>query len=87
MILGDSVSDSVTPPEFPAIRYYGMAADKTVPEYHDTGTRIDREEEEISNALETYFTEKLIPRQTGLHCSREILRSGPLLFWMNLNLP
>ena len=88
MFLCDSVSDRVTPSEFPAIGYYGMAAHKTVPEYHDTVTRLDREEDEISNALQTYYIilRKLIPRKTGLHCRREMLRSEPLLFWMNLNL-
>ena len=33
--------------------YYGMASHKTVPEYHDTVTSLDREEDEISTALGT----------------------------------
>ena len=57
-----------------------MAVHKTVPEYHDTVTRLDREEDEISNALQTYLLRKLIPRKTGLHCSREMLTSEPLLY-------
>ena len=33
---------------------------------HDTVTRLDRKEDEISNALETYFTEKTHPKENGL---------------------
>ena len=48
--------------------YHGMASHKTVriPEYHDTVTRLDLEEDEISTALGTSSTEKTHPKENGL---------------------
>ena len=47
--------------------YYGMASHKTVPEYHDTVTSLDRDEDEIqSTALGTSSTEKTHPKEKGL---------------------
>ena len=46
--------------------YYGMASHKTVPEYHDNVTSLDREEDEISAALGTSSTEKTHPKEKGL---------------------
>ena len=46
--------------------YYGMASHKTVLEYHDTVTSLDRGEEETSTALGTSSTEKTHPKEKGL---------------------
>ena len=46
--------------------YYGMASHKTVPEYHDTVTTLDREEDEISTALGTSSIEETHPKENGL---------------------
>ena len=72
MILGDSVSDRFT------MEYYGMAVHKTVPEYHDTVTRLDREEDEIANALETYVTEKTHPKENGLALQQRDVEIGTI---------
>ena len=48
----------VTPPEFAAMGYYGMALHKTVPENRNTVTRLDREEDEISTTLGRSANEK-----------------------------
>ena len=69
-----STSDRVRPQEFSAMGYYGMAAHRTVPEYRDTVSRLDREEGEISNALETYFTEKTHPKENGLALQQQLAR-------------
>ena len=47
-----------TPLEFAAMGYYGMALHKTVPENRNTVTRLDREEDEISNTLGRFANEK-----------------------------
>ena len=47
--------------------YYGMASHKTLPEYHDTVTSLDRDEDKIqSTALGTSSTEKTHPKEDGL---------------------
>lgn len=56
--------------------YYGMAAHKAAPEYHDTVTRLDREEGEISKALETYFTEKTYPKENLLALQQRVADIG-----------
>ena len=69
--------------------YYGMASHKTVPEYHDTVTSLDRDEDEIqSTALGVSSTEKPHPKEKGLALQQKPLtrRLEALLFWMNLNL-
>ena len=48
----------VTPLEFAAIGYYGMALHKTVPENRNTVTRLDRKEDEISTTLGRSANEK-----------------------------
>ena len=46
------------PLEFAAMRYYGMALHKTVPENCNTVTRLDRAEDEISTTLGRSANEK-----------------------------
>ena len=51
------------------MRYHGMTSHKTtvrIPEYHDTVTRLDLEEDEISTALGTSSTTKTHPKESGL---------------------
>ena len=47
-----------TPSEYATKGYFGMASHKTVPENHNTVTRVDCEEEGIYTALRASVTEK-----------------------------
>ena len=75
--------------------YYGMALHKTVPEYHDTVTSLDRDEDEIqSTALGMPSTEKTHPKENGLALQQKgteigtfALMDEPQFTLINGNLP